>query len=394
MTNLRISWQGEILAQRGYGAHVRRILKPLIQGGADVKLIPDEDYIPQDKRITDPWWIDQIAKSKLKPDMPLHIMYCIPPLAKPVKGAINILFSNWDTTHYPREWIPTINQMNRFWVGTPSLLKSAQNAGIKVPIDVLSSTIDTTLWTPEGESTKITEIPNDTVKFMFVGDWIPRKNYQDLIIGYITAFSGCKDTALIIKTWSNQPGGDGRKNIEQAVRHFVDKLVGIDKPKIYLLTDMIDEEQIIPMMRGTDAYVSVSHGESYDSSVVQAMALEKLVVATNFLAHDDYLRPDNSLIVKHTLCPVYDGGGPQYQAYQLWSNPDIWDYISKLRLAYQMIKEKKQDNICKAARKKVIELFSEETNTPRIAKLIENCLAKQAIDTPKGLIQKVVSQLV
>ena len=41
-SNLKFEWCGEILAQVGYGVQARNILKPLIEGGADIKLIPAE----------------------------------------------------------------------------------------------------------------------------------------------------------------------------------------------------------------------------------------------------------------------------------------------------------------------------------------------------------------
>lgn len=394
MSNLRISWQGEILAQSGYGVHARRILKPLIEAGVDVKLISDENYIPPEKRIQDAWWLEQLALSKNKPDAPVHINYCIPPLAKPVKDAINILSSQWDTTQFPREWVPTINQFNRFWVGSIGLTKTAANSGIKIPVDVVSTTLDTNLWSPEGGSASVTEIPPGCVKFMFTGDWIARKNYQDLIIGYLTAFSGCKDTALVIKTSSDQPGAEGRKHIEQAIRHFTGKVTGIELPRIYLLTDFVSEEQVIPIMRGCDVYLSVSHGESYDTAVVQAMSLGKIVVATNFLGHEDYIKQGNSLPVKYTLAPVYDAAAPLYHSYQLWSCPDMWDFISKMRTAYEMVKTGKQKELGIPARDTIIQSYGVEANTKKIIDLLSKISATAKPIVNQSMIQRVVSQLV
>lgn len=373
-SHLHFDWVGEILAIRGYGLQARRILRPLIEGGANVKLIQDEDYVPEDKRIKDPWWLEQIAKSKTKPDSPVRVCYSLPNLYKLNKNAVNIGYTMWETSQYPREWVPMINQMQRFWVGTPSLEKSAKAAGIKIPIDTVCATIDLSEWTPDGPVTSISEIPSNSVKFMFVGDWIPRKNYHDLIIGYLSAFSGVKDAALIIKTWSNQPGQEGRKNIENAVRHYGDKIQGIDKPKIYLLTDMIEESSMIQLMRGMDVYTTVSHGEGFDLPMVQAMALGKPVVATNFLAHEDYMTVENSIPVNFTLQPVFDAVAPLYQAYQLWSRPDLLDYIYKLRTAYQLVKTNKASTLGAKAREEMTNRFSTEVNTPKVCAAIEKAI--------------------
>ena len=390
-SHIKIEWQGEILAIRGYGLQARRLLKPLIEGGATVKLIQDEDYIPPERRIQDKFWLDQLEKSKTLPDQPVRICYCLPNLYKPRQGAINIGYTMWETTCYPREWVPMINQMQGFWVGCNALKQSAINAGIKVPIDVVHATLDTSLWSIDGEVTNLAEIPEGTVKFLFVGDWIPRKNYQDLILSYSTAFNGHKDVALLIKTWSNQPGSEGRKNIENALRFYGDKLIGIDKPKIYLLTDMIEEEKIISLMRGTDVYASVSKGEGFDLPMCQAMSLGKLVVATDFLAHNDYMTVDNSIPVKFTMRPVHDAVAPLYHGYQWWSEPDILDMVSKLRVAYNLVKTDRAKDIGIKARQTIIDMFSEENNTPKLAKSIEKFI--EAKDTKEKASDKILKAI-
>lgn len=389
--HINIEWSGEILAIHGYGVTARRILKPLIEGGATVKLTQDEDYVPPHKRITDQFWLDQLEKSKLMPDPPIKISYCIPPLFKPRKGAINILSSQWETTHFPKEWIPVINTADRFWVGTPSLKQSALNSGVKVPIGIMNATIDPNEWLPEGPKAGITEIPKGTVKFLFVGDWIPRKNYEDLVIGYLTAFSGVKDTALIIKTWSNLPGIDGRKHIENAIRHISDKIQGIEKPKIYLITDMLPEDQLINLMRDCDSYISVSHGEGFDLPAVQAMSLGKPLISTPFLAHGDYMTLENSFPVKFTISPVYDAAAPLYHAYQLWSKPDMWDLINKMRSVYQAVKEGKVSQYGDKARETIIRLFSPENNTPKIVEEIEAALPKAYKEDRKVTVQAIAN---
>ena len=109
MTDLQIEWRGEILSDIGYGLQARRILRPLIERGVDVKLIQAEDYISEERRIKDPWWLEQIAKSQGKPDAPIRICYEIPPVSQYREGAFNIAYCMWETSKYPREWIGKLN---------------------------------------------------------------------------------------------------------------------------------------------------------------------------------------------------------------------------------------------------------------------------------------------
>lgn len=120
-----------------------------------------------------------------------------------------------------------------------------------------------------------------------------------------------------------------------------------------------------------DCYTTVSKGEGFDLPMVQAMSLGKLVVATDYLAHADYMNTDNSIPVKYTMKPVYDAVAPLYHAYQWWSSPDMFDYVSKLRVAYSLIKTGRDKEIGLKARDTVNKLFSPDVNTPKIVEAIE-----------------------
>lgn len=375
----------------GYGLQARRILKPLIEGGADVKIIPDEDYLPEHMRLKDPYWTKLIEDSKNKPDTDIRICYCIPPRAKPQEKGVNILYAMWETDEYPRQWAKIINSgFNIFFAGCNSLIASAKKAEITVPIIAVNATLDCKEWNPVGNKMTINEIPNDHIKFLFIGNFIPRKNFEDLLLGFNVAFENVKDVSLIIKTWSNANDGNGKKHLIESFRHLNSKATGLhSKPKVILLSDILNEDQIINLIRGSDCYVSVSKGEGFDLPMIQSMALEKLILTTRFLAHGDYLNDSNSIDIKYTLAPCTDAAAPNYDSYQNWAKPDMQDYISKLKQAYTMIKEGKHTALGKAARETVVNNFSEEVNTDKIAHILRGIKIPEKINA-KDQIKKMV----
>lgn len=394
--DLKFDWFGEIKAKMGYGLQARRMLKPLIDGGADIKLIPDEDYLPPHMKIADPFWDQQVLDSIKKPDTGLRIMYSLPTRFKPGNG-VNIGYSMWETDEYPREWSKIINECCKyFFAGCNSLVNSAKKANISMPIIPINATIDTNLWCPEGPKTRINDIPDDCVKFMFIGNFIPRKNLEDLLLGFNAAFEGIKDVCLIIKTWSGDNTANGKKHIGDAVRHLNNKATGLmGRPKIHLISDILDEDQIINLMRYSDVYVSVSKGEGFDLPMMQSMSLGKLILTTRFLAHGDYLNDSNSIDIKYSLMPCSDAAAPLYDSYQMWSRPDMGSYIEGLRKAYSVVKNKSHNydyrNYSEAARQTIIKHFSEEVNTENLANIIrqiqnEKQSAKQNI---KDIIKKL-----
>lgn len=390
-SDLKFTWFSEISAKMGYGLQTRRMLKPLIEGGADIKLIPDEDYLPQHMKIEDPFWKEQLELSKTKPDNPIRIHYCLATRARPDPNAINIMYCMWETNQYPRQWASIINKnFQVFFAGCNSLVDSAKKADISIPIVPINATLDIKDWDPAGPKLNLNEVPSNYVKFLFIGNFIPRKNIEDLLLGFNVAFEGIQDVALIIKTWSQNNDAAGKKHIAEALRHLNNKAVGlVHKPKVTLITDILEEDQIKALIRTSDAYVSVSKGEGFDLPMMQAMSLEKLIVSDRFLAHSDYLNDQNSIHIKHSLTPCVDAHAPLYDSYQLWSRVDMESYINSLRQAYTVIKEGKQRSYGVAARQTVVNNFSEEVNTEKIANIIRS-IKYEKKENVKDSIKKLV----
>ncbi len=373
--DIQIEWFGEIRAKMGYGLQARRMLRPLIEGGAMVKIIPDEDYLPEHMKINDPFWESQIDKSKFMADMPIRICYCLPSRAQPNIKAINIYYAMWETTQYPREWADIINKMSHvFWAGCDSLVESAKAAGIKVPILPISATIDTKEWNSDlVQKLNINEIPDTDVKYLFIGNFIPRKNLEELVLGFNVAFDGCPDASLIIKTWSGTNTPENKKHIADAIRHFSNKATGLHKkPKISVITDILDEDSIKSLIKSSDYYVSVSHGEGFDLPLMQSMSMGKVPITTRFLAHKDYLTDSNSINVGFTLTPCKDAAAPLYDSYQMWSRPDMYSYITALRNSYVMYRKHYDKYKDKSARAidTIKSKFDSTYNTERIAHAI------------------------
>lgn len=401
MTNysdINIEWQSEITAKMGYGLQARRMLKPLIDGGAKVKIIPDEDYLPAHMRIDDPYWNNIIEQSKSMLDAPIRICYCLPNRYKPDPNKITVGYSMWETTEYPKEWAAIINKTcDYFLAGCKSLVDSAKAASISCPIHYMNATLDTNDWNPEGPKLSINEIPDTDIKFLFIGNFIPRKNLEELLLGFAVAFENVTDVSLIIKTWSTVDTAEGKNHISQAIRHMYDKAKGLErKPKVSIITDILDEEQILQLMRSCDVYTSVSRGEGFDLPLMQAMSMEKVIVTTRFLAHGDYLDDSNSINVPFTLTPCVAASSPLYDAYQMWSSPDMKNYIKALREAYKGVKEKSLQTIKVNARKTIESKFSIAVNTDHIANTIRNILKEtneKKQQNSKELIQKMAIQV-
>lgn len=373
-SKLNIEWCGEILAQIGYGVQTRNILRPLIEGGAKVKLIPAEEYVPEHRKVNEPFWIKALEESKVMPDMPMRINFSIAPQFRVRPGAINVGFMQWETTRVPNEWVPILNQMDYLLVPSDTAIDAYRMAGVNVPIKVLRPNISDP--GVDGPATSISEIPEGTVKFLFSSNWIPRKNHSDLITAFCCAFHGIQDAALIIKTWPTNDDTNNKRHIENGVRHFSDRLRGINRPRIYLLSDIVSQEKVDSIIRSCDVYVSASKAEGFDSATISAMAMQKLVLGIPLGIRSEYIKPTTSLPIDFSLEPIVDSAAPGYDTYQAWARPNMQSLIGAMHVAYNLIKNPTATvndltaltakQLGKNARDRVLELYSPEVNTPII----------------------------
>tara|TARA_R110002074_G_scaffold402324_1_gene607105 strand:+ start:168058 stop:169257 length:1200 start_codon:yes stop_codon:yes gene_type:complete len=393
-SDIHIEWQSEITAKMGYGLQARRMLKPLIEGGANVKLIPDEDYLPEHMKLVDPYWTNLIDSSKIKPDAPIRICYALPPRYKPDPNKITIGYTMWETNKYPRPWVQHINATcNYFFAGCDALVDSGIGGGITCPILPMSATLDTEDWKPEGPKLNLNEIPEEDVKFLFIGNFIPRKNLDQLVLAFATAFEGVRDVSLIIKTWASKNDAKAKKHIADAIKHLTNKATGLaSRPKISVICDILDEDQIMALIRSCDVYTSVSKGEGFDLPMMQAMSMEKLIVTTRFLAHGDYLTDENSIDVPFSLTPCVDAAAPLYDSYQLWSSPDMGEYIKKLQLAYTATRSGTHKHLGVEARKTIQSKYSPDVNTDILANTIRDIRAGKHVP-PKQDFKQSLKQL-
>ena len=371
--DIHIEWRSELSGICGkYSALARNLLKPLIKGGAKVKLILDEDYLPGHLKHEDKEWTDIIRGSEFIQESNLRVNQCVPPRFAPDPSKINVGYITWETTRLPNDWTNHINRTCHHLLTTSKAVEEAATfSGVQVPVSTINPSIDCDFWTPEGEKTTVNGVADTDVKFLYIANFIPRKNLEDLILSFCVAFAGVKDAALIIKTYGQQNSAQQKKAIRQAIATMKGKVKGLPNlPKIVVLDELISEEQVKRIIRSSDVYVCSSKGEGASLPLLQSMAMEKAVIATRFLSHGDYLNDSNASIVNHTLVPCIDASNPVYTSAQMWCAPDVESFISRLQLTYTSIKTGTHQVMRSNARKTVQEHCNPEKNAEAFAEKI------------------------
>ena len=367
-----LEWYGEILADvDGYGIHTRRLLKVLLEGGLDIKLVQYGFSSP--RKTSDPYWTAKLAESKEKKDAPVRICFSIPPLIQFNPNAKNIIYVNWETSRLPDKWVPMISQAPGLLATSSAVVQAIQGSGISCGTEaVVYCPIDCSVWNREGPSITLSGVSAEDVVFLSVGSWQARKSILELVTAFAVAMHGVEDAVLVVKTWGGDNSAETRQTIHNHIGNHLNNLPGVKRPRVNVITDLLSEEQVVKLYRRANVYTTATRGEGLNLGLLQAMACGCLCVATDFMGHKDYILPDNSLPVKYSLTPVVGTGIPDYSCNQLWANIDMLDYVNNLRDSYFIVKDRKYLSLTE----KAVQLIRSKFNPESVCKSFTEAVKK------------------
>ena len=95
-------------------------------------------------------------------------------------------------------------------------------------------------------------------------------------------------------------------------------------PAIYLIPNMLTNDEIYGLHARGDCYVSLDRGEGFGLSPFTAGACGNPIMITGFGGSTEYAKRDNSYLINYNLTPVFGmPWSPWYRGDQLWAEPDV-----------------------------------------------------------------------
>ena len=247
-------------------------------------------------------------------------------------------------------WPYHMNLMDEIWVSSQQELKDitpliTPSAVVhQVPIDVskFNYNYDTSHWQRFGF--------HDKFVFYFVGENIPRKNLQALIMAFHLEFDLSEQVELLIKT--NKAGMDS----SQLYRAIDDKSSQIKKDmQLYadlsmyksecVVTETLTPEHLYGLHQICDCFVMPSRGEACCQPMLDALGFGNPVIVTDNTGMTTYMDETVGWKVDSHRTPVLSKEKPMpflYTSRETWSEIDILKLQQAMRCAY------KQDTLSKA----------------------------------------------
>lgn len=393
--------KGPILSQSGYGEHTRFVVRALRSRPDlfDVHLLAlnwgKTGWLWEESE--ERTWIDDTLAKTVSYmqsgglfDMSLQITI---PQEWEKLAPVNIgITAGTETTRISPQWmskclemdkIVVVSEHTKFAFEDTKYIANDPNtnqqfiAKVNCPIEVVHYPVKTFENVDVGLDLKY-----DT-NFLTVGTWIPRKNMENTIIGFVEQFKD-QEVGLIIKTSTAKNSLVDRRltatRLKNVLSQFEDR-----KCEVYLLHgDMTDAEMnSLYNHDKVKALVSLSHAEGFGLPLFEAAYNGLPVIATDWSGHLDFLTmPQKGNKTKKMFLPVsYDLKNIQkeavwdgvLQADSQWAFPKSWDYKKKLKSIISNYGEAKSKAV--KLKEYLLKEFSEES---QYNKMVESFSIEEA----------------
>ena len=337
---------GPVATRSGYGSHSRDLVRSLIDmdkfdihinslrwGNCPMNALDESK--PEDVEI-----LSRILKNnELSRQPEIHIQISVPNEFTPIAKYNIGITAGIENTAPKAEWIQGMNRMNmnivpsKFVKGIFESVsyeeineQTKQKTGelkCTSPIEVLFEGVDTKVYgkTKDISDDLKTEMSNIEERFVFLytGHWLQgdlghdRKDTGMLLKTFLETFKNKPNPpALVMKTSGATFSIIDRNEIKQKIEEIKDTVKGKLPPVYFLHGDLTDEEmnQLYNYPK-VKAHITFTHGEGFGRPLLEASVSEKIVIASDWSGHKDFLNKNNSVLLPGTITPVHKSSLPK-----------------------------------------------------------------------------------
>jgi glycosyltransferase involved in cell wall biosynthesis len=277
-------------------------------------------------------------------DYNIVLMHCTPEFYQELRepNKFNCGYTIWETTKLHPSWPEYINNnVDALFVGCEWNVNVFKESGVTVPVFNAPHCISFDAL-KEAKPYKVSGVGNDTFMFYSVFQWTERKSPLDLIKAYWQAFPNNENVALVLKTYRSDYSEGERNAIRTTIKRLKQVCKADNFPPLYLILDMLSEDEINGLHKRGDCYASLDRGEGFGLSPFQAAAMGNPIIITGFGGATEYAKPDNSYLVDYVEIPVWGmPWSPWYRLEQNWAQASVAHGVEFMRHVYNDKEEAK-----------------------------------------------------
>jgi glycosyltransferase involved in cell wall biosynthesis len=200
-----------------------------------------------------------------------------------------------------------------------------------------------------------------------------RKNHVGLIEAWLRATRSDDDAVLILKVGTYNPGSHAefQWQLQKAQQRAGRSLA--DAAPLHIVTDLFPDADMPRVYAAGTHYISVSFGEGWDLSMIQAASTGLKLIAPQHSAYTAYLDDEIATFISATEQPAIPPGAAWSHEFFInakWWLPDLDEAVAAIRAAIDGKEAPKQ-----SPRDRIAEQFNWERAGDRLIEILEEAEA-------------------
>ncbi len=230
----------------------------------------------------------EIKKINQTPPVPYDdIAFIYPPVYAKLMGKRKFAVLTVESTSLPTSWKDALNKYaDAIFVPSHFCRDVLMKNNVKKDIFVTRFGVNTDIFHPRPHGKR------DKFRFLFVGTPHYRKGPLELMKAFKRAFMNIDNVELYMK-FTYKPTENALKPWE--IPGLKEKTCNSDN--IIVDFSQKSDSQIADLIALSDVVVQPSYSEGFGLSILEAMAMKKLVITTSWSGETEFASPDNVLVV-------------------------------------------------------------------------------------------------
>jgi glycosyltransferase involved in cell wall biosynthesis len=298
---------GPFKGSSGYDRHTREFVREFVRQGVRVRLEHLAGWsvdLPAELRET---WFDSL-QAPVDAETVLH--FTMPNHAWARRGKRNVNYTMFEADRIPRQWAECAAAHDLIVLPTESSFKAWANSGVpeeRLRISPLG--VDGQFFSAPAEPLPLTTPDGRPVacyrtRFLNIAELRPRKNHLGLLRSWIRATKRDDDAVLLLKVSVFQAGvlEQFQADVTEMQQRLGRSLA--DAAPVVVLGQTLTNELVRSLYATATHYISMSRGEGWDQSMMEAAAAGLQLIAPEHSAYLTYLNNQEAYLIPTNLQPV------------------------------------------------------------------------------------------